>query len=275
MSIHPPSNPKRIGIVGYGSLGQYLMKELKDNPAYKIVFVWNRTLDKLAGVPSDLILSDLNNCASYTPDLIIEVAHPSITEQFGTKFLQNADYFSGSPTAFALKKVEDAMRAISSPHGVYIPAGALWGATDIKKMADRGNLESLRVTMIKHPSSFKLTGELLEKLEKSDPTKLITLYEGPVRDLCLLAPQNVNTMAAACIAGHTLGFDKTIGCLCADPALDKHQIIIEAFGTGGFKVVTQRDNPSKIGAVTGQATYASFLSSVNNAGGKGPGFHLC
>ena len=167
------------------------------------------------------------------------------------------------------------MCAAAITHGVYIPSGALWGAEDIKKMADRGNLESLRITMNKHPSSFKLTGELREKLDQSDPNKPITLYEGPVRGLCPLAPQNVNTMAAACIAGHTLGFDKTIGRLCSDPSLDKHQIVIEVGGPGGFKVTTQRDNPSKIGAVTGQATYASFLSSVNNACGRGAGFHLC
>jgi hypothetical protein len=34
------------------------------------------------------------------------------------------------------------------------------------------------------------------------------LFSGSVRELCPLAPNNVNTMAAAAIAGHTLGFDK-------------------------------------------------------------------
>ena len=92
MSIHP----KRIGIIGYGSLGQYLVKELKDDPAYKIVFVWNRTPDNLVDISPDLILTDLNLFSDYTPDLIIEVAHPSISEKFGMKFLQHADYFAGN-----------------------------------------------------------------------------------------------------------------------------------------------------------------------------------
>lgn len=35
----------------------------------------------------------------------------------------------------------------------------------------------------------------------------IVVYDGPVRALCPLAPNNVNTMACAAIAGHTLGFD--------------------------------------------------------------------
>ena len=87
--------PKRIGIIGYGSLGQYLFKELKNDPSYKIVVVWNRTVGKLVDIPSELILSDLNNFYNFSPDLIIEVAHSSITEQFGPKSLQHADYFAG------------------------------------------------------------------------------------------------------------------------------------------------------------------------------------
>jgi hypothetical protein len=40
---------------------------------------------------------------------------------------------------------------------------------------------------------------------------------GPVRALCPLAPHNVNTMAAAAIAAHNLGFDKVQGQLVSDP----------------------------------------------------------
>ena len=40
---------------------------------------------------------------------------------------------------------------------------------------------------------------------------------GPVRELCALAPNNVNTMACAAIAAHNLGFDGVTGCLVADP----------------------------------------------------------
>ena len=39
---------------------------------------------------------------------------------------------------------------------------------------------------------------------------------GPVRQLCPMAPANVNTMACAAIAGHNLGFDNVQGCLIAD-----------------------------------------------------------
>lgn len=39
---------------------------------------------------------------------------------------------------------------------------------------------------------------------------------GAVRPLCPLAPNNVNTMAAAALAAHTLGFDHVQGSIIAD-----------------------------------------------------------
>lgn len=43
------------------------------------------------------------------------------------------------------------------------------------------------------------------------------MFSGPIRELCSLAPNNVNTMAAAALAAHNLGFDKAQGCIVADP----------------------------------------------------------
>ena len=70
--------------------------------------------------------------------------------------------------------------------------------------------------MTKHPSSFKLNGQLAEDNAKVTDSK-VTLYDGPVRPLCSLAPNNVNTMAAAAMAAHNLGLDKVVGRLVADP----------------------------------------------------------
>lgn len=79
-------------------------------------------------------------------------------------------------------------------------SGALWGSLDIQKMGMLGSLKGLTVTMKKHPASMKLTtSEMQEKLQISlnDPTKEYVIYEGPVRPLCPIAPNNVNTMAVA------------------------------------------------------------------------------
>lgn len=67
--------------------------------------------------------------------------------------------------------------------------------------------QALKVSMTKHPSCLKLHGVLEEKIKQVTDTA-ITLYEGPVRDLCPLAPNNVNTMAVAAMAAGNLGFNK-------------------------------------------------------------------
>ena len=150
-------------------------------------------------------------------------------------------------------------------------------------MADRGTLKGLQITMKKHPESLKLEGELGAKVASliADKTPGETvLYEGPVRGLCPLAPNNVNTMAAAAIAGHNLGFDGTVACLVSDPSLNAHVITVDVTGPTSadgsvFKVVTERVNPAPPGAITGAATFVSFYSSLFAAGGRGPGVHLC
>ena len=58
-----------------------------------------------------------------------------------------------------------------------------------------------------------------------------------------------------------------------------HIVEIEATGPtvhgNTFSVTTKRMNPADPSAVTGTATYKSFLSSLLKAKDQGPGVHLC
>ena len=272
-------------------MGQFLFEKIHTDPIVskklEVGFVWNRTLDKITSytgptrVPASLILEDLENMSSFNVDLIAEVSHPEIAKNYGTKMLQQANIFMGSPTALADISFETALReAASAQHGVYIPSGALWGADDIQKMADLGTLTELTVTMKKHPSSLKVLSPLDTLVANHVSGQENIIYKGPVRDLCPLAPSNVNTMACAALAGHTLGFDKTTAILVADDRLNAHVIVVEAKGPetpgyGSFVVKSERVNPAPPGAVTGQQTFLSFLASLLRANGAGPGFHFC
>eukprot|EP01118_Nematostelium_gracile_P000674 TRINITY_DN10717_c0_g1_i1.p1 TRINITY_DN10717_c0_g1~~TRINITY_DN10717_c0_g1_i1.p1 ORF type:complete len:151 (+),score=32.56 TRINITY_DN10717_c0_g1_i1:100-552(+) len=150
-------------------------------------------------------------------------------------------------------------------------------------MANRGSLTDLKITMKKHPNSLKLEEPLMSKLKtyRDDPNASgeFIIYEDSVRKLCPLAPNNVNTMACASLAAVNLGFDRVKAVLVADKSLEAHVIDIEAYGPGQgqdkFYVKTTRYNPAKPGAVTGNATYESFVSSLFNAFGRGNGVHFC
>ena len=265
----------RVGIVGYGALGQYLTQFVLSDEGkaanMELAFIWNRSPQKVLDDPNPLVqqalLTDLNDFASKSPTMIVEVAHPSITVDYGQAFMSQANYFCGSPTVFANLQVEQNMRqAATKNKALYLPAGALWGSSDIQKMAARGSLKGLTITMKKAPHHMKVLGSVKEAVDKilaSNESGEHVVYEGPVRGLCPLAPNNVNTMAcAAMAAGPELGFDKTIGRLIVDSNLSAHVVIVEIQGPGGFTLESTRYNPAKKGAVTGNATYASFLSSM-------------
>jgi len=271
---------RRVGIVGYGHLGQYLSKCVQESDDLELAFVWNRTINLVKqDFPPEIVLENLEQFSARHADLIVEVAHPSITIQYGESFLEHADYMVGSPTALADQRVEDRLRKCCSGHGVYVPAGAFWGGEDIRRMADRGTLKGLCVTMRKHPDSLKLEGSLQEK-KKTVKNEPVVLYDGSVRGLCPMAPNNVNTMAAAAIAAHNLGFDGVTGRLVADPSLlEYHVVEVDVTGPTSsegqvFTVHTERSNPATVGAVTGQQTYSSFYCSLRDAQGRGSGIHL-
>eukprot|EP00298_Acanthocystis_sp_HF-20_P006707 c16483_g1_i1.p1 GENE.c16483_g1_i1~~c16483_g1_i1.p1 ORF type:complete len:306 (+),score=148.65 c16483_g1_i1:24-920(+) len=282
---------RKIGIVGYGSLGKFLYEKINLSDDMEISFVWNRTYSifdeeekekpsSTKKVPENIRLKNLSDFKSFNSDLIIEVAHPSITAEYGTQFIEYCDYFVGSPTAFSELKVEEAMRkkAEETGHSVYIPSGAFWGANDVQKMSKIGLLKSLTVQMAFHTDSLKLVGELEPKLEKAKKEGgRHIIYQGSVRPLCLLAPNNVNTMAVASIAAENLGFDGVQAVLIADDTLTSHNIDIEVQGVGepGLNVLTHRVNPAKAKAVTGSATFHSFYASLLFAKNRGKGFHIC
>ena len=96
----------------HNSTGRYLYDILATDLAgdYEVAFVWNRSADKmLEAVPQHLVLSDLRDVASMTPDLIVEVAHPSVVDQYGQTFLNTADFmvytfFSCAHTSTRIKR---------------------------------------------------------------------------------------------------------------------------------------------------------------------------
>lgn len=261
-------------------------------------------------VPEELRLTDLADSVDpakadkYKVDILVEVAHPMLYKEYGVKWINSADVFLGSPTAMADSEVGPLLFAEAEPksdshnNSIFLPSGALWGAQDIAKMGRLGTLTDLHITMRKPSGSFRLEEPLNTKLnnfiveieeaekknveaggsaedEKIDMPNSCVLYDGPVRELCGLAPNNVNTMACAAIAsGSALGFDKCRGTLVAERVRPGHPPVhcIECVCTGKapagrtdpFQVKSERYNPCHPTAVTASATYPSFYSSLLN-----------
>ncbi|XP_048185331.1 putative L-aspartate dehydrogenase isoform X3 [Perognathus longimembris pacificus] len=233
-------------------------------------------------VPLSLQLHNLATLGERHPDLVVEVAHPQVIHESGAQILHHANLLVGSASALADPTTEQQLLEASRQwdHSVFVARGALWGTEDISRLDAAGGLQSLQVTMATHPDGFRLQGPLAAARSTRPRT---VLYEGPVRGLCPLAPQNSNTMAAAALAAPSLGFDNVIGVLVADLSLrDMHVVDVELRGPPGptgqsFAVHTHRENPAAPGAVTGSATVTAFWHSLLGCCRlpSRPGIHLC
>lgn len=256
---------------------RYLAAEIGTHPALELAFVWNRSRD---AIPPHLpILENLGDFAARGADLIVEMAHPAISREYAAKFLKEADYMPGSPSCFADRNLEAAVAAAAAEangHGCYVPRGALPGLGDVLDMAGRGDLARASVTMKKDPPAIKWAGP--EPPPEAAASGETTLFAGSVRDACVNAPNNVNTMAVLALASG-LGLDAVAAKIVVDPASTDHVVEVRVEGHprpdgSRFTLDLKRTNPADPGAVTGSATYASFFASLLAANGAGDGIHF-
>ncbi|KAK1329914.1 hypothetical protein QTO34_010097 [Cnephaeus nilssonii] len=230
--------PRRVGVVGYGRLGQSLVSHLlTQGPELGLDWFLSgiETQDAWQGKcpPPCSCRTSLPLGRGQHPDLVVEVAHPKIIQESGAQILRHANLLVGSPSALADQATERRLLEASKRwnHAVFVARGALWGTEDISRLDSAGGLQSLRVTMATHPDGFRLEGPLAAAQSTGPRT---VLYEGPVRGLCPFAPRNSNTMAAAALAAPSLGFDRVIGVLVADLSLtDMHVVDVELSGPPG------------------------------------------
>ena len=292
----PPAkaaNMKKIGIIGYGSVGQFLADRIMNDPhcgeTMELAFVWNRSPDKLDDgklpapyrMTGNLEEAFTTFVGSNAVDMLVEVAHPDIVNQLGSLFLEHCDLFVTSVAALGNpERGRQLMQAAESgKYGLHIPAGAGWGVQDIRKMDQLGTLEGLEVTMSFNAQALRLRGpqaiRLEEYLAAPDETGPLMLHKGNIREIAEFAPNNVNTMICLALAGSSVGLDGAIGCLIAQKEHNAHIVEILVRGPDGFQVKTTRHNPARKDSVTGTQTYGSFLASLLQAGGHGPGLHFC
>lgn len=274
---------KLVGILGYGKVGQILVERILtegDRLGLQLAFVWNRS-SICNKVPSSVaIVEQLQDIEKFQIDLIVEVCHPNVINQNGEFLLKYADLLIGSTTALADDECYERLNqaAITFNRRILLARGALWGGNDIQRMARQNMIESVRIKMTFHPESLRLGKGPMKlltdkvNLERDIHSNSRVLYEGSVRQLCKLAPNNVNTMATAALLG--IGFDRTIGCLVADRSLvDHHRIEIEVIGSQTvnaqgdklrpFQVKTIRLSPtSKESNVSSNQTIEAFWQSI-------------
>lgn len=236
---------KKIGILGFGAIGQKIYSQILEEGLYEVGFIYERfENDKL---PKKISISTFPTKEMLSSvDLVVEATYFETVLAHGCDILEATNLLAMSTTAFADARIDKVIEtAKKNKTTLYVPHGAILGLDGIfdgKKL-----INSVEIITTKNPKS----------LAREDTERTI-LFEGSTRELAKLKPRNVNVHAAIAIAG--VGFDKTVSKLISDPNVveNTHTIIIQ--GADFEFQLAIKSNP--IGKVTGAYTPISAYGSI-------------
>jgi aspartate dehydrogenase len=260
---------RRIGIIGHGQIGSYVVKRISEDPDshFEVAFVFDIDHKRTADLPENLVLKNLEDFETRKPQMICELAHPEVTRQYGEFVLSKVDYFLLSLTALADSELERKLTetARRSATRLFVPHGGVMG---LDVLVDGRNIwEEVYVFMVKNPTNLDFSSSGIDPSTIESKTEL---YSGPTRGVCALFPRNVNTHATVALAG--IGFDRTQSRLVADPTVKTAIMEIRAQG-GGVDLLLKRSE--EITGVSGASTPWSVLRSIYSTGVQAPGTHFC
>jgi len=249
---------KKIGIIGYGTIGTYLVQKIKGDKELELAFVYDIDKNKTSSL-EELCLDNFEDFSTREANLIVECAMPQAVFDYAPLVLTNTDMLIFSITSLAddsfREKLEDICRENKTK--LYVPHGAILGLDGIYD--GRNVLKKVKITTIKNPKSLN-----------RDDIKLTQVYSGSTKEACKLYPRNVNVHAALALAG--IGFNNTISEIISDPNTDVNSHMIEAEGNGTeFKIEVKS---KRKGLVTGTYTLESAYNTIKRICSKNYGINI-
>ncbi len=235
----------RIGVIGAGAIGRYLVQAVRSGKAgdHQVVVVGdiipNGAIDDIP------YTTDVSTLPSHGLDLVVEAAAQAAARQHVVPMLEaGVDVMIMSVGALADEAFYEQVReaARRARRRVYIPSGALGGLDAVKAAAIAG-LDSVELITTKPPIAIKDAAYFQDHPVDWDAISSPTVvYEGPAIEAVGYFPQNVNVAAVLSLAG--LGPRRTRVRVVADPASTTNQHMVRVRGAFGELEVTLRNKPT-------------------------------
>ena len=250
----------KIGLIGAGAIGQYLLKYIngKHHEKMEITSVLVRDFDKYAHLQKEYrmnLYTDIDEFIDSEIDIIVEAANGSVAVDLLPKIIKRKEVMLISVGALANQETLNLVEQ-SDNRSLHLPSGAIGGLDLIQNAKGLGNLDSVSLTTRKPALS------LIDEL----PDKEMIVFEGPASEAIDKYPKNMNVSIVLSLAG--LGMEHTKVTLIADPNVDKNIHTIHATGNFGEMELTVKNVPLLENPKTSSLAALSVFSTLERLAEK-------
>lgn len=248
----------RIGLIGCGTIGIFLLENLKEE--YQITAVFDsreKSTLKMKALSDKYhfkVYQEIESFLNSEIDLVIESANIKVVKAYATKIIQKKDLLMISVGALADQWLYEKLKTQAKLNStkIYLPAGAIGGLELIRAANTIGGLDSVSLITRKPAAALSDESFIGEKM----------LFEGSARDAIEKFPENTNVAITLSLAG--VGVDQTRVKVIADSTVTKNQHIIQAQGEFGKASFCIENNPSPTNSKTSYLTALSIFATLKS-----------
>lgn len=247
----------KIGLIGTGSIAEYLLKEINEKASYpvKIVAGVVRNKEKYEHLEDKYdieITEDINRILKEDINLIVEAANVSALKQYLPKVIKHKDCVVISVGAFSDESFLKNIYSITkeSNQAIYLPSGAIGGLDLIQNSEVTSGLKSVKLTTRKPAHVF----------DENNLTEDKIIFSGSANTAIKKYPKNINVAIILSLAG--IGTDKTVVEIIASPFIKDNEHTIEASGEFGEVKTTIKNKPMPENENTSYLAALSVLGTI-------------
>jgi aspartate dehydrogenase len=253
------TNARRIGLVGFGTIGKDVAARLlsaSDKP--HLTVLTRKPIPPTAGIDWVGTVSDL---IQTSPDIVIEAAGhaavrscvPALLEDGIPVVLTSVGALADSALEASVKDAEKRGRS-----SLILPGGAVGGTDYLRSVAQLPDVAA-RYCSRKPIAAWRQEIVALG-LDPDAATSEIVLFEGSAREAALLFPQNLNV--ALTIALAVGGMNALKVRVVADPRVTRNSHEIEIDSSAGHATFVFENTPSATNPKTSAVTALSIVQAV-------------
>ncbi len=223
----------KLGIIGYGAIGSFVARSIKNGllKKYRVVLVFDLDREKLDKAQKEGFdtTDNFDDFLNYGFDMVMESASqqaariylPDLVKKGYSVLVMSGGVFADTAFKIHIEELAEKNNA-----RVYVPSGAISGLDGIEAMMFAGNLKVILETR-KNPRS-------LGREDRED----VIIFEGGAREAAMKFPRNINVAMALALA--TEHPENVRVRIISDPEVktNTHTIIAEG-NSGKMKIVVE------------------------------------